>query len=155
MENNLSKVSFFTALEQLDNLKDSSEEEDPLERVIASSRPFQIQTRTATLEPSPPESVPLLRANSDPQPSPANKEPSEVIVVDEESPRRNVSLDERKVRTIQRSQTTGAMPGFKTGGPPPSKKRRMNSIKTVPEGQQIFTELVFCWLLGVCLQNDI
>lgn len=142
MENNPSKKSFFTALEQLDDSNNlSDDEEDPLERLIARSRPSHIRNRTATLESAPPESVPLLRVNSDPQPSSTG---TEIIVAEGVSPRRSAFLDQPEGRILQRSRTTGTMPGFKTGGPPPSKKRRINSIKAVPEGQQIFKALVFC-----------
>lgn len=138
MENELSKKSFFTALEHLDDLASSSqEEEDPLERLVARSKPFHIQNRTASLEPAPPQTVPLLRANSDPQPSSA--ETNSDIIIQEVSSKRCAGLDELKGRTLQRSQTTGTMPG-----PPPSKKRRVNNMKMVPEEQQIFKELVFC-----------
>ncbi|KAJ5152041.1 hypothetical protein N7492_010336 [Penicillium capsulatum] len=142
---NPSKTSFFTALEQLDDLDDitDDEEEDHLERLIASSRPFYKQDRAATLDLAPSEPAPLLRANSDPQTASADPEHSKAIVVEEMGSRRSASLAEPKLGPVQRSQTTGSMREPKAGCPPPSKKRRIDNSKEVPKGQQIFKGLVF------------
>ena len=143
-EDQPSKKSFFAALEQLDDLDNQSEEDDPLERLIAPSRSLNIQNRTAASASTHPEPASLLRAHSDPQSSFTDTRRSEPIVVEDSQPRRSETISDTKPRMVKRSETIGTMPGTKTGGPPPSKKRKTNSIKMHPEEQQIFKGFIFC-----------
>lgn len=143
------KTSFFAALERLDEPGDTEDEEDSLEMRLARSRshksPPRVNTATSPLVSAEPAS--LRRVNTEPQPSSTDSDIRITGVSYNAHPRRtvaSVASAEPKVRTVRRAQTTGTMPGTKSGGGPAAKRRRVESIKTVPPEQQIFKELVFC-----------
>jgi DNA polymerase IV len=48
-----------------------------------------------------------------------------------------------KPSLLDRPQPIGTMPTIKSGGPP-HKKRRTDSVKIIPDDQQIFKGLIFC-----------
>ena len=152
MEEQLSKRSFFEALERLDHLDDTEDDEqDSLERV-AARRPPEIPIATAatvSVSPGPPALGILARANSDPKPAPTDKfELKEKTGA--ENPRRTEQSrsveqsTELQVRSVQRHHTTGSMPHTKSRGPVSKKRKPNKSIKVVPDDQQIFKNLVFC-----------
>ena len=148
----LSKTSFFAALERLDHLDDTDDEGDELSaghvfnpipmtpKALPALSPVVSTTKSST-----PAS--LARAHSDPQSS-ACYERSQGL-----EPLKHVKGNDRRVisrqsnpakpSSVQRSYTTGSMPGTKAAGPA-SKKRKVNSVKVVPEDKQIFKNLVFC-----------
>lgn len=152
MEEQLSKKSFFAALEKLDHLDDTEdEEEDPLERITAR-RPLKIPIPTAatlSVSPGPPAPGILTRANTDPKPPPTDKfeleeNPGVKHPKRSERSRRVEQSTDPKVRSVQRHHTTGSMPDTKSRGPVSKKRRPNKNIKVVPEDQQIFKDLVFC-----------
>ncbi|KAJ5587675.1 uncharacterized protein N7459_003440 [Penicillium hispanicum] len=142
-----SKASFFAALEQLDYLDDSQDEyEDPLEHLFAGTDLPGIINATASAvsgHPEPPMPITLPRANSEPQPSSEEKETQRLYLMKDRIPTKSSESTDLKVRGVKRSQTTGAMLGTKSGGLASKKRKRANSIKVVPEEQQIFKNLVF------------
>ncbi|KAJ6006224.1 hypothetical protein N7451_004168 [Penicillium sp. IBT 35674x] len=152
MEEQLSKKSFFAALERLDHLDDTEddEEEEPLERV-AVRRPSEIPISTAatvSVSPGPPAPGILTRANTDPKPPPTdNFETEETTGANAprraEQSRRFEQSTEPNVRSVQRHHTTGSMPDTKSRSPISKKRKPNKNIKVVPEDQKIFKDLVF------------
>jgi len=146
MTDRLSKRGLFGALQRLDDSDGSEDgEDDSLEKLFVSSRPPRISNSTATRISARPRAVSLHRSNTEPQASPADRQGQAFSVTNIGNPRRMAEATEPKVRTVKRANTTGTMPATKTMGPP-AKKRRTESIKLVPEDQQIFKGLVFCTL---------
>lgn len=153
MEEQLSKRSFFAALESLDHLDDTEdeEEEDFLKRV-AARKPSEIPIPTAatiSVSPGPPAPGILTRANTDPKQPPTDQfETAENTGVKTprrtEQSRRVEQSTDPKVRSVQRHNTTGSMPDPKSRGPVSKKRKPNKNIKVVPEDQQIFKDLVFC-----------
>lgn len=142
------KASFFAALERLDEPDDTQGEEDSLEKVLARSRPQKYPRRVDTSTPVTKEPASLRRVNT--EPSSTGSDIRVTGVSHKVHLRRTVASVDPKVTTVRRAQTTGTMPGTKGGGKPPAKKRRTESIKTVPPEQQIFKELVFCKVPSAC-----
>lgn len=145
------KTSFFAALERLDEPDDTQDEEDSLESLLARSRSYKSPQRVDTSTPPiQAEPASLRRVNTDPQPSSTDSDIRITGVSYNAHPRRPVASTDPRAMTVRRAQTTGTMPGTKSGRGPPAKKRRVESIKTVPPEQQIFKELVFCKSPLVC-----
>ncbi|KAJ5527587.1 hypothetical protein N7513_011746 [Penicillium frequentans] len=152
MEEQLSKRSFFAALESLDHLDDTEDEEevDFLKRV-AARRPSGIPIPTAasvSVSPGPPAPGILTRANTDPKPPPTDQFEIEETTGAKasgrtEQSRRVEQSNDPKVRSVQRHNTTGSMPDTKSRGPVSKKRKPNKNIKVVPEDQQIFKDLVF------------
>ncbi|KAJ5939649.1 hypothetical protein N7466_002783 [Penicillium verhagenii] len=141
----LSKSSFFAALERLDHLEDTDdEEEDSFER-FAARKPSKIPIPTAaaatvSLSPEPPV---LVRANTDPKPSSANNPEKSKEETGIKNPHRVEQSNSLGVRALERVSTTGSMPDTKSGGPVSKKRKPNKNTKVVPEDQQIFRDLVF------------
>lgn len=143
-----SKASFFAAIEQLDYPDDSQDEyEDSMERLFAGTNlPGIINATTSAVSGHPEPLVPITlpRANSEPQPPSKEKGTQRLCSMNDQIPSKSSESTDVKVRGVNRSQTTGAMLGTKSGGLASKKRKRANSIKVVPEEQQIFKNLVFC-----------
>jgi DNA polymerase IV len=124
-----SKESFFGFLEQLDDSDDQDEEYNEWERLLYSTK-YKAPDKVA---PTPvADRISLHRAHSDPQPSSSTHQY-----------KTGTLTDDSRAAPLIRHKTTGAMPTTKSGGPP-QKKRRTNGAKIIPQGQQIFKDLVFC-----------
>ena len=149
MEGKPSKASFFGALEQLDRPDDPRDDyEDSLDRLFAAAKSSEyMNTTTAPIPvhaaPTKPSMAP--RANSDPQglskvkDMKREKNSSNYVQSSKSS-----NTAPSSMRGIKRSQTTGAIVSAKVGSLISKRKKQANSIKRVPEEQQIFKNLVFC-----------
>ncbi|KAJ5218519.1 DNA polymerase family X [Penicillium cinerascens] len=143
MTNRFSKKGFFDALQKLDDFDDfQDEDDDSIEKLLISSRPSRASDSTAARISASTRPISLRRSITEPQPSPAGGSRQVFGVADKGNIRRTVQATESKVRTVKRAQTTGTMPVLKTGGHP-AKKRKTESLKLVPENQQIFKGLSF------------
>lgn len=121
----LTKESFFAALDRLDESED--EHNDRRDAVIpghAMGNP-----KAQKLIPSSDHEPVSLSRNSGPQPS-----------CDVESKSTELSTTLNPV-SVNPQELTEIMP--KSGGPP-TKKRRINNVKLIPDDQKIFKGLVFC-----------
>jgi DNA polymerase IV len=131
-----SKESFFVSLEQLDDSDDQDERYEEWERLLYSNK----YKASSKVVPAPvAERISLPRANSDPQPSPSTHQYKASTLAKDSKP-----------VPLVRHQTTGNMPAIKSGA---QKKRRINSVKVIPEAQQIFKDLVFCGYSVVFLDH--
>ncbi|CAG8007073.1 unnamed protein product [Penicillium nalgiovense] len=124
----LTKKSFFAAIDRLDD-SDNQDEEDKGwggHLTFADKEPDKLKPNKVALssERNPP------RANWDP-----------ISSCDLQS-KRSSPIAVSKPAPANRPRTTGAMPTIKSGGPP-QKKRKTNSAKIIPDGQQIFKGLIF------------
>lgn len=159
MTHRLSKKGFFDALQRLDDFDVSQDEDDDsLEKLLISSRPSRASDSTAARISASPRPISLRRSNTEPQPSPADGSRQVFGVADKGNIRRTPQATEPKVRTVKRAQTTGTMPVIKTGGHS-AKKRKTETLKLVPENQQIFKGLSFCTSMvtphsSSCLPNS-
>lgn len=137
----MSKSSFFAALQGLEDSDDDQDEEVlTFQKILSASRPSKnISYETAKAAPSIPEPPSLIRANTVPQPA-SSKDAKKL---DEKQADVRKFQSEPKVRTVQRSYTTGTMPGIASKG---SSKRKADALKPIPEAQKIFKDLVFCML---------
>lgn len=145
--------SFFAALERLDEPDDTQNEGDSLEGLLARSpRPHKSPGQIGTTTPSvTAEPASLRRVNTEPQ-NPSTEGDLRITGLSyNEHPRRANASADPKVRTVRRAQTTGTMPGTRSGVGPAVKKRRIENIKTVPPEQQIFRGLVFCKVFSAWL----
>ncbi|KAJ6145088.1 hypothetical protein N7470_008983 [Penicillium chermesinum] len=145
----LTKKSFFTALEHLDHSDDTDDEDDLSRQLLITSSRDSKKSITPTLPDlvaSKPQPVLLARAHSDPQPSACNQRAPSLEPLKEHSKgNRKHSTDQPvslKLNSAHRSYSTSSMPGTKAS--PASKKRKVSNAKVVPEGKQIFKNLVFC-----------
>ncbi|KAJ5246830.1 hypothetical protein N7468_001813 [Penicillium chermesinum] len=144
----LTKKSFFTALEHLDHSDDTDDEDDLSRQLLITSSRDSKKSITPTLPDlvaSKPQPVLLARAHSDPQPSACNQRAPSLEPLKEHSKgNRKHSTDQPvslKLNSAHRSYSTSSMPGTKAS--PASKKRKVSNAKVVPEGKQIFKNLVF------------
>ncbi|KAJ5635824.1 DNA polymerase family X [Penicillium longicatenatum] len=150
-EEQLSKRRFFAALERLDHLDDTEDDEEGSFERVAVLKPSGIPIPTAasvSLSPEPPALEIPARASSDPKPPPTDKlglkEKTRVKNLRRTEQSRKVEPStEPKVRSVQRGHTTGSMPDITSRGPIPKKRKPNKNIKVVPEDQQIFKHLVF------------
>ncbi|KAJ5637514.1 DNA polymerase family X [Penicillium lividum] len=147
MGEQLSKRSFFEALERLDHLDDDEDEEDPLERLI-TRKPSKIPIPTTAVVSVCPEPRALgtlgsVRNSDSKQSSTDELETLKTKTLGAKNPRRIEQPTDSKVKTVQRFHTTGSMPDLKSGGPASKKRKPNKNIKVVSEDQQIFKGLVF------------
>ncbi|KAJ5946499.1 hypothetical protein N7454_003338 [Penicillium verhagenii] len=141
----LSKSSFFAALERLDHLEDTDDEEENSFERFAARKPSKIPippaaAATVSLSQKPPV---LVRANTDPKPSSSDKPEESKAETGIKNPRRFEQSNSPGVRTLERVSTTGSMPDTRSGGPVSKKRKPNKNTKVVPEDQQIFKDLVF------------
>lgn len=156
------KEAFFKELDDLDNLSDGPGEDNrkgnDFAEIIKLARKKEDTTKSTRASKS---STPanLVRTQSAPQPSLRRADSDEVIFV-KRTPYQKSAKDLNNTG-MKRPSSSGGYPENGRDGTATSKKRRMNSLKPVPESQQIFKGLTFCkcfshpscisWLLIVCL----
>ena len=133
-----SKASFFAALEQLDYPEDLQDEyDDSLERLFRETRTSvisNIATATASDQREPLGPGILPRVNSDTYSS-----LKELPSLKKEPFRERSKSTDFRARSDP-SEKLGTM----SGGLDSKKRKRVYSIKLVPERQRIFKSLVFC-----------
>lgn len=141
-----SKASFFAALETLDDSDDAQHDEDiSLQHILAASRPpiLNISKENAEDEPVNPEPPFLIRANIE---SHSMDRAASDLSEPQRGPHRRTGPADPEVRLgpVKRSYTTGNLPTMSRASS--TKKRKVDVLRAVPEGQQVFKGLVFCML---------
>ncbi|KAL2001629.1 hypothetical protein VTN02DRAFT_1514 [Thermoascus thermophilus] len=142
------KEAFFKKLDDLDNLSDHSSEkncnnnkENDFAHTIKLARKKEPteSARASTSKSFPPANP--VRTQSAPQPSLRRVASDEVVVIKETPYQKSgKDLDEAGMK---RPRTSGGHPENGRDGTATSKKRRVDSLKMVPEPQQIFKGLTF------------
>lgn len=139
------KEAFFKELDDLDNLSDGPGEDNrkgnDFAEIIKLARKKEDTTKSTRASKS---STPanLVRTQSAPQPSLRRADSDEVIFV-KRTPYQKSAKDLNNTG-MKRPSSSGGYPENGRDGTTTSKKRRMNSLKPVPESQQIFKGLTFC-----------
>jgi len=122
------KKSFFEALDRLDQ-SDEDEDYSFWDRVVDNT-----DTAGKKLETN------KVALSSDHETSPVN---SEARPFCDGQAKRTGLPPVLRPSLLDRPHSIGTMPTTKSGGPP-HKKRRTNSVKIIPDDQQIFKGLIFC-----------
>lgn len=143
------KEAFFKGLDDLDNLSDYSSENNNNNnkgndfadtiKLTRKKEPTK-SARASTSKSFPPAN--LVRTQSAPQPSLRRVASDEVVVI-KETPYQKFGKDLDDTG-MKRPRTSSGHPENGRDGTATSKKRRVNSLKMVPEPQQIFRGLTFC-----------
>lgn len=143
------KVTFFTELEKLDALTDSQDnDEDEFARLIALSKrkAAQADSVDALVPTSSSSSAALNTTTTIPRANTSIQSSSQSVAGPEQE------QDEEMARkpALKSTKTTGNICEDKPEGPP-VKRRRTYAARTIPEQQQVFKGLVFCWFAPVLL----
>ena len=139
------KVTFFKELDKLDDLTDSQDQdEDDFSRLIALSKRKAAQadsvdalvptssSSSAAVNTTTPRANTSIQSSSQSVPGPEQEQNEEMA----------------RKPALKSAKTTGNICEDKPEGPP-VKRRRTYAARTIPEQQQVFKGLVFCWFTPV------